>query len=253
MTCHTENANFVLGVKTHQLNGDQFYPHIGVSKNQISFFNEIGIFNNNPGNPASWIKSYSIDESDKDLEFRIRSYLDANCSSCHRDGGITTVSHDFRLHRTARLDGVINFPTQSQASGINRFVVKAGNHAESELWIRDVSLSENRMPPIGRNIVDQMYIDSLAKWIDALPDEIIPLTELELFPNPSSGWVIVRIPDYFELPVKLNLFNMAGQLIRVQESENFSATVFLDQYSQGTYLIQVVSGEEMQVKKFVLQ
>ncbi len=253
MTCHNENAKYVLGVKTHQLNGSSYYPHIGVEKNQISFFKEIGLFKNSPSNPDALIKSHAIDNAEIDLEYRIRSYLDANCASCHREGGITTVSHDFRLQRTVQLNGIINFPTQSQASGIDRFVIEAGNHQDSELWIRDASLDENRMPSIGRNVVDQMYIDSLAKWIDGLPDQIIPLEELQLFPNPSAGWIIVRIPNHFNLPAKINVYNMAGQVIQILETENYAATISMNQYAAGTYLVQAYSGDELQVKKFVLQ
>jgi len=73
MSCHTQNANFVLGVKTHQLNGDQYYPSLGEEKNQISFLNQTGLFKNNIGNSASWIKSYPIDDSSVDLDRNSKS------------------------------------------------------------------------------------------------------------------------------------------------------------------------------------
>jgi len=135
---------------------------------------------------------------------------------------------------------------------LDRLIIEAGNHADSELWIRDASLSENRMPPISRNVIDQMYVDSLAKWIDGLSEELVPLQELQIFPNPSSGWLIVRLPDYFDIPAKIDVFNISGQLIQTFDTNNYSATISMTQFSPGSYFVQVRSGDNVEAKKFIL-
>ena len=156
MTCHTANSKYILGVKTHQLNGENYYPELGRNMNQLQFLNDLGIFNRNIRSTDNYLKSFAIEDESIDLELRIRSYLDANCSSCHRAGGVPSVDLDFRFVVPLRLHNSIRFPTQSQASDPSRLIIKPGVHAASELWVRDASHEENRMPPIGRNLVDQV-------------------------------------------------------------------------------------------------
>ena len=87
--CHTREANYVLGVKTHQLNGELWYDHLGESRNQLDFLDNLGVFHQDLASPDSYLKSAALEDGSVDLETRIRSYLDANCSSCHRPGSPT--------------------------------------------------------------------------------------------------------------------------------------------------------------------
>ena len=95
----------------NQMNGDMYYPSLGRSMNQIQYLDQIGAFRQDIGNINTFLKSYPIDDESVDLELRIRSYFDANCSSCHRPGGVPMVNLDFRFVVPLKLQNIINVQT----------------------------------------------------------------------------------------------------------------------------------------------
>ena len=239
MSCHTENANFVLGVKTHQLNGEIFYPQIGQFKNQLAYLSDIGAFNQKLKDPATYPRAIAIDEETADLELRIRSYLDANCASCHRLGGVPMINLDLRFSLPLYLQNMVNLPVQSQASTSGNMIVKPGDHANSEIWIRDSGLGSNKMPPIARNIVDEVYVDALAEWIDQLSEDAGKISHFIIYPNPSSGWLSVRISNDWQGPFNLSLRDMSGKNVLSYFSESPSISLGLNHLPAGVYYLEV--------------
>jgi len=79
LACHTARAGFVLGVKTRQLNRGK----------QIWDWSEKGTFIARL--KESYLPGYdrlsAIGDETASLDARARSYLDSNCSGCHRAGG----------------------------------------------------------------------------------------------------------------------------------------------------------------------
>lgn len=254
MSCHNANANYVLGVKTHQMNGDQFYPHLGRNMNQLDFFNQAGMFHRDIGRKESYLRSSPIDDASVDLELRIRSYLDANCANCHRQDGVPMLNMDFRFNMPLKLQNIVNFRTQSHSSNPNHLIVKPGSHQSSELWVRDASTEDNRMPPLGRNLVDEVYIDALVEWIGNLPDDYGTFSEMLLFPNPSNGDLAVRISDDWAPPFQLVIQDNAGQFIMEKHADNKSVFLDLVGLPAGLYVLEIMDSQKRRhSEKFVLK
>ncbi|HEX9048867.1 MAG TPA: PQQ-dependent sugar dehydrogenase, partial [Verrucomicrobiae bacterium] len=84
LTCHTVASGGVLGVKTRQLNCD--FAYRAAADNQLRALGHIGVFDD--GFDSQKIYRYprlvNLTNSVAAPELRVRSYLDANCSQCHR-------------------------------------------------------------------------------------------------------------------------------------------------------------------------
>jgi len=254
LSCHNENAHYVLGVKTHQLNGNLEYIDMNQEMNQLDYMNSHKMFEEDLGFTGFMIKSYGIKDKNADLETRIASYLDANCSSCHQDGGIDDLNLDFRYTSAQNLKSFIDWPTASHASTSGRPIITKGEHENSEIWVRDASESSNQMPPLGRTFVDQLYADSLAKWIDNIDEEEVPVfKELTVYPNPTSDWIAIRIQENWEGPFTLDIQSISGHDIRRFQSDSHFEYVDLQNVPTGTYLLTVTAGEYRQTRKFVIR
>lgn len=254
MTCHNRNAGFVLGVNTHQLNSEKLYPTLGQKRNQISYLNELNAFNSSVINPSRFYKSSAISDSGTDLEWRIRSYLDANCASCHRFGGVKESFIDLTLGPVNRLVDYYNYTVESHASTPGFDIIKPGDHSKSELWIRDASELENQMPPLGRNKVDQMYVDSLAKWIDGLEDTPLVIDhDLHIFPNPTNSWITLKIDQDWDAPFKVYFRSSSGRLLMQTTVEKHLNYLNLSEYPEGTYFLELVNSDNREARKIIIQ
>ena len=93
LVCHNANAGYVLGVKTHQMNCPTTYPETGTTDNQLRALGNIGVLGTNYSEAQlpGYLKSYAVTNTSVSLELRVRSYMDANCSQCHRPGGVQAV------------------------------------------------------------------------------------------------------------------------------------------------------------------
>ncbi len=169
LRCHTIASGGVLGVKTRQLNGDFKYPATGFTDNQIRAWNHAGMFSSpvDEAAIAGYTKLVKITDTRAPLEFRVRSYLDANCAQCHRPGGAP-----------ALLDARIDTPLSSQAL-INGFVgnllnvpgartVVPGSTNKSVLLLRMNSLTDIKMPPLAHNEMDSSAVPVMRAWINSL-------------------------------------------------------------------------------------
>ena len=169
LTCHTAVSGGVLGVKTRQLNGDFKYPD-GITDNQLRVWNHLALFKRPINEKEIFLmpRLVSMNDTHASLNMRIRSYLDANCSQCHRPGGAEAF-FDARFDTPLKLQNIINGPVGNQMGITGARVVVPGNTNKSMLFHRISILGENQMPPIARNVVDTNAVAAFAKWISSQP------------------------------------------------------------------------------------
>ncbi len=169
LTCHTARAGGVLGVKTRQLNRDVLSAD-GTAENQLLAWSRLGLLSEEFD--ASLVHSYPTltrsDDASRSLEERARSYLDANCSQCHRPGG-TVANFDARyntpLEKQSLVDGVVLID-----EGIDRARVIAPHDPWRSIALARIDTnSDIRMPPLARLSVDHKGAALIRDWIDSMP------------------------------------------------------------------------------------
>jgi uncharacterized repeat protein (TIGR03806 family) len=189
MQCHTSAAGYVLGPKSRQLNRDFTDPQTQQTGNQISQWARLGLFDKPPTDQAiaALDALVPIDRTSAPLESRVRSYLDANCSNCHRPGGVHTL-WDARFDTPLQHAGIINAGLVANTPIANARVVRPGDPARSILYRRVSSIDgKTRMPPLGHNIVDAPAAAAIEQWISQMPESARSLPQGWLADDVGSG------------------------------------------------------------------
>ncbi len=172
LTCHTPAANYVLGVKTRQLNGDLAYAPSGVTDNQLRTLNHLGLLNPalDEGAIPALSRMVAVTNAGSPLVDRVRSYLDANCAQCHRPGGAGG-TFDARYDTPLTNQNIINGAVVRGTLGAdNARVVAPEDIWRSMLYQRaNTTQTGVAMPPLARNLVDTDGMAVLAAWINSLP------------------------------------------------------------------------------------
>lgn len=159
--CHNPVASYILGPKTHQLNGTFTYPSTGQTDNQLRTLNHLGMFNPSidEAEIPSFLHSVLVTDTTQPVELRMRSWIDSNCSQCHRPGGYGP-GYDARFYTPLEDQNLINTYVQFR------------DIPGSLLYQRDDALDATKMPPVAKNLVHEAAMANLRQWI-ASPLEIL--------------------------------------------------------------------------------
>ena len=179
--CHNQPAHYVLGMKTHQLNGDFTYPATGRTDNQLRTFAHLRLLNPMPSEAAipTYLKSVAVSNTSVPVQYRMRSWIDANCSQCHRPGGFGP-GYDARFYT----------PIESQ-NLINTYV-RFRDLAGSQLYQRDNALDATKMPPLAKNLVHEAAMVNLRQWIAS------PLEVLSVYFYQDTNHLAVRFNSHVD-------------------------------------------------------
>lgn len=169
MHCHTQSAGHVLGIRTHQLNCEFAYTEDSEKKNQLLTLSENWLLSEKLSEEllGSLLKSYAIDDQTAPLADRVRSYLDTNCSQCHQPGGVYA-GFDGRYTTPLDKQGIVNSKPIRNYGIEGQALIKPGQLDKSILLQRVHSLGEEKMPPIGKNIIDAKAVDVIKEWVLSL-------------------------------------------------------------------------------------
>jgi hypothetical protein len=169
LACHNAKTSGVLGVKARQLNRTFTYPS-GVTDNELRTWNHLGLFANpiNDADLGNILTLAAAADTTRSLQDRARSYLDANCSHCHRPGG-TVAYFDARYDTPLEKQELIDGPVLIN-QGIDRpRVVSPHDIWRSIAFMRINTLDDIKMPPVARETIDQKGVKLLEEWITSLP------------------------------------------------------------------------------------
>lgn len=226
--CHSAAAGGVLGVKTRQSNREVDFPSTGVRDNQLRAWNRVGYFN--PPLAESELPHLdhlvTITNETASLEFRVRSYLDANCSHCHRPGGPAGQSKwDARIETPLGAAQILGGSVVDTLGVPGSRIVVPKDLDRSVMYRRMATATESfRMPPLAKNVVDTVAVQSLAQWIQVLTG--LPQVTLS---GPANGAL-------FSLPARVILTAQAtttnGSIAKV---EFFSGDTKLGEATEPPY------------------
>ena len=166
--CHNAGSHYVLGFVPHQLNLPLTTTNSDRS-GQLARLATQGVIERDAPVPAQHpLRLVNPHDVSQPLEDRARSYLHANCSSCHHPGGNAIVS--FYLRRDLSLDQLNAF----KGTGIGTFgiddarLLVPGDPYRSLILYRMSKLGYARMPYIGSRAVDSQGVALVAAWISSL-------------------------------------------------------------------------------------
>jgi mono/diheme cytochrome c family protein len=170
LTCHTPAANYVLGVNTRQLNGNQTYPATGNTDNQLRTLNRLGLFQPaiDEANITNFAQLAALTNLSASLEKRARSYLDVNCAQCHQPGG-EGITFDARYDTPPASQNITNYPAQLSL-GIDRAAIIKGKDLWRSLLLHRMNTNDStKMPTLARNVIDTNAVQVITDWINTLP------------------------------------------------------------------------------------
>ncbi|MEO6335863.1 MAG: PQQ-dependent sugar dehydrogenase, partial [Verrucomicrobiota bacterium] len=163
LTCHTPVAGLALGFNTAQLNRD--FDYSGITDNQILALNHVGYFSSSLSNLNTLPALAHATNSAVSTEYRVRSYLAANCVQCHQPGGSALGTWDARVTNPLSASGILNGGLINNLGDTNNRVIVPNDLTHSVLLTRISISGSSRMPPLASSLIDTQAVNLVSAWI----------------------------------------------------------------------------------------
>ena len=171
LSCHNTQSDGTLGPLTRQLNGNTYYPVTGRTANQLKTLTHLDIFDTPPdtNNLGALMTSKAADDLSASLEERARTYLDANCASCHQPGTGVDANFDARMQTSLANQNLIYGGVQLDLGIHDARVIIPGQNDRSVLMERLNSVhTDFAMPQLAKNLIDTAGVQLISDWIASI-------------------------------------------------------------------------------------
>ena len=188
LECHLPVTGGPLSANTRQLNRSHVYASTGLESNQLETFDFLGMFSEAidvDTITSTAITSVAINDPGASVELRARSYLDANCSSCHRPDGVRA-DFDARLTTPLAEQGLIEGDLLDTYGIDDAAVIFPGSLEQSIIYHRANQTGDLSMPPLAKSVVDENGMALLRQWI------------LSINPDPNADTDGDGVPDVID-------------------------------------------------------
>jgi len=157
-----------IGLKARHLN--KAITLNSVSTNQLYYWKTLGLLTGLPSDLNNIDTAPNWKDNTKDIQSRAKAYLDINCAHCHSDNGDAALSGlrlDYWRKDLDYSHGVCN-PAHGWRGGGYDIWPGEGDTSSIPVRMRHTE-AKDRMPPIGRSLVDEEAAQLISDWIDTLP------------------------------------------------------------------------------------
>ena len=166
-TCHTVAAGGALGPRTHQLNREVVYPRTGRADNQLHTWSALGMLDPPlaPDELPGLLAAARLDDPTASLEQRARSWLDANCSNCHRPEAGNRAGFDARFTTPLASQNLVWGEVLDPLGLPDAYLIHPGSPFSSVVFHRAAAVGAEGMPPLAKARADTEALAILAAWI----------------------------------------------------------------------------------------
>jgi cysteine-rich repeat protein len=198
-----------------------------------------------PGSIPSLGKSPALEDVTAPLQERARSWLDSNCSYCHRPGG-ANAGFDARFTTPFGDQGLVWTAVRDDLGNPGTVVIYPGDPILSAAWQRAAAVGSIAMPPLAKALAELPAVDVLAAWIERMSLELQP-TGLAYEYYEVSG--LTALPDFDALaPVETGTVSTVDISVRNRDDDfAFRFSAYLRIASGGDYTFYTSSDDGSQL------
>ncbi len=196
MVCHSRAQNYVLGLCELQLNKDHTYAN-GRTDNQLRAFEHAGMYkidwlsevkggldattkpqaDQREPKPGSLLTRPLTDpkrlvdpyDAKQDLTARARSWLHANCSSCHIEAGGGNALMELEFARELDKMRVLGVKPVHQSFNLKDAELVAAGAPDRSVLLHRIGLrGPGQMPPLSSSRVDEAGLALMREWVKSL-------------------------------------------------------------------------------------